>query len=135
MLSKFTNMGFPWSSIYRNNSSYCKICYRTYTSSNCKYKHYSIIHNKNINIKIKKFTEITQRIKEKTEELKEKAANREKISSVIDDLKQKQLDLLEKLEKQTSRLRDALPNIATVKKVNQFLKQKVELKKKSKTEK
>ena len=90
---------------------------------------------KNINIKLEKFKEITNTIKEKAEELKQKASNKEKVNAVIEDLKQKQYELREKIEKQSQRIRSAIPNSATAKRVNQFLKEKVESRKKDKSEK
>ena len=86
---------------------------------------------KNINIKLDKLIEITNTIKEKVEALKQKASNTEALSKIIEELKQKQEELKCIIDKQTQRFRKAFPSM-TSKKINQFLKQKVELKKQDK---
>ena len=83
---------------------------------------------KNINIKLTKFYEVTNNIKEKVEELKKlpaKAKKSEKIKSAIEELKQKQSDLKEKIEKQTERLRNAFPNLR-YERLNEAIKKKAE---------
>ena len=82
----------------------------------------------NINVKLTKFYEITDSIKEKIDELKalpEKAKKSEKISSAIEELKQKQIELKEKIEKQTQRFRSAFPNMSS-EKLNAIFKKKIE---------
>jgi len=89
----------------------------------------TIIKINDINVNMKKLSEITANIKEKIAELKEsprKATKNEKIKNSIKELKQKQTDLKEKIEKQTQRLRDAFP------KMNSEFKKKIELKIKNK---
>ena len=74
----------------------------------------TIIKIKNINISIKKLTEITNNIKEKLDELKKlpkKANKSEKIKSAIAEMKEKQAELKQIIEKQTQRLRKAFPNM------------------------
>ena len=85
----------------------------------------------NINIKLDKLIDITNNIKEKLEELKQKAENSEKINNIVEDLKQKQEELRLKIDKQTKRFREAFPNM-TSDKINQFLKQKIEIRKQDK---
>lgn len=85
------------------------------------------INIKNINVKLDKLIEITNSIKEKVEELKHKASNKEVLNNLIDELKQKQEELKTKLEKQTQRLRKAFPSM-TSEKINKLLKQKIEFK-------
>lgn len=92
---------------------------------------FTYIKIKNINIRLEKLQEISYSIKEKVEELKQKASNKEKINNMIEELKQKQEELKVMIEKQTKRLRKAFPSMSS-EKINQFLKQKVEFKKQEK---
>lgn len=85
----------------------------------------------NINIKLDKLIDITNSIKEKVEELKQKAENSERLNNIVEELKQKQEELKLKIEKQTKRFRKAFPNM-TSEKINQFLKQKIEIRKQDK---
>lgn len=74
----------------------------------------TVVKIKNINISLKKLSEITNNIKEKLEELKslpEKAKKNERLNSAIDEMKQKQVELKKKIEKQTQRLKKAFPNM------------------------
>ena len=86
---------------------------------------------KNIKIKIYKFNEITNNLKEKIEELKASPKKGYKIKKAIEELKQKQAELKETIEKQTQRLRDAFPKI-TFEKISERLKRKVETRKANK---
>lgn len=90
---------------------------------------------RNIDIKLTKFSEITESIKEKLEELKEltgkagrKAKNSEALQNVIEELKQKQTELKEKIEKQVVRLKKAFPSMKS-EKISEFLNKKIDFKK------
>lgn len=78
-----------------------------------------------INIKLVKFNEITESLKEKLEELKdiaETAKNRETLNSVIDELRRNKEELKEKIEKQTARLRKAFPTMKS-ESISKFLEE------------
>lgn len=90
---------------------------------------------KNINLRLARFSEISETIKEKLEELKtltekasKKAKNKEMLQNLIEDLKRKQYELKEKLDKQTNRLKRAFPSMKS-EKINEFLNKKIDLKK------
>lgn len=89
----------------------------------------SSIKIKDINLKLITLTEISDKIREKLDELKiqEKAEKikAEKINKVIAELKQKQNEIKETLDKQTKRLRKAFPTMKSLK-INQFLTQTIE---------
>ena len=86
----------------------------------------TIIKLKDIKIKIKKFNEINQMLKEKIEERK-KISNmvkpNEKLQEKIDELRQKREELRDKIAKQTRRLHEAYPNWK-FEKLNEFFKKK-----------
>ena len=90
----------------------------------------SVIKVNNINIRLQKLSEIGDSIKEKLEELAkqtEKNLNLEKLQSMIDELKQVQIDLKLKLEKQTSRLKKAFPKMqAQIKQKRIEVREKIE---------
>ena len=83
--------------------------------------------------KISKINELTEKIKEKVEELKQNTQiNSESIQKVIDELKYKQTKIKRKLLKQTIRLKRAFPTMKSegIEKINEFLNQKIEYLKK-----
>ena len=91
----------------------------------------SSVKIKNINLSINKLGEITNTIKEKIDELKnlpEKAKKSDRLKTAIEELKEKQQELKNGLDKQTQRLRRAFPSMK-FEKLNEILKKKVEFKK------
>lgn len=92
----------------------------------------SIIKVKNIEIEISKFTEISDLIKEKLDELKKskdnaqiKSMNIEIIQEKIEELKKQQHKLKIRLLRRTNRLKKAFPTMKS-KKITGFLNEKIE---------
>lgn len=92
----------------------------------------SIIKVKNIDIKLKKISELGENIKEKLEKLEEmkkspnlKQANLENIQDIVNELKLKQSRLRRKLYKQTYRLKKAFPTMKS-EKITNFLNEKID---------
>ena len=94
----------------------------------------SIVKVTNIKSKLDKLKEITEKLKDKLEELDKKQVNKESLQAVIEELKYKQTTLKRKLIKQTNHLKKAFPTIKsdTIEKINEFLKEKKEHVKKGK---
>jgi uncharacterized membrane protein len=80
-----------------------------------------------INQKLKILSEITENIKERIEEIKiiQNVKNIDAINNIIDELKEKQSEMRDKLEKQTRRLRNAFPTMKS-EKITEFLSEKLE---------
>lgn len=80
-----------------------------------------------INQRLKMLTEITENIKDKIEEIKKikNAKSIEAINNIIDEFKEKQNEMKDKLEKQTRRLRNAFPTMKS-EKITEFLSEKLE---------
>lgn len=85
-----------------------------------------------INTKLNKLSEITSTLKEKLEELKDIGNIQEKgeakLESAIAELKEKQMELKNTLDKQTARLRKAFPTMTSEKlsELGEFLNQRIE---------
>ena len=90
---------------------------------------FSVIKIYNINVSIGLLDDISKNIKQELEKIKEyagtKAKENEKLQHVIEELKEKQESLKNKLEKQTARLRKAFPTMKSVK-ISEFFNQKIE---------
>ena len=89
---------------------------------------YSIIKATNIRSKIIKLREITETLKEKLEEINvadSKKKTKEKLKQIIDELKENQNELIEKLQTQTERIRKAFPTMKM--EINDFLNKKVHI--------
>lgn len=92
---------------------------------------YSIIKATNIRSKIIKLREITETLKEKLEEINvadSKKKTKEKLKQIIDELKENQNELIEKLQTQTERIRKAFPTMKM--EINDFLNKKIHIIKK-----
>ncbi len=90
---------------------------------------FSIIKVYNINVNINLLNEISKTIKLELEKIKEYAGNKakenEKLQRVIEELKQRQDSLKNKIERQTIRLRKAFPTMKS-EKISEFLNQRKE---------
>lgn len=98
----------------------------------------TIIKVRSIDVKLRKLNELSDRLKEKVEELKMlkenielKSIKSQEIQKIIDELKYKQTKLKRKLLRQTNRLRKAFPTMKS-EKITEFLNQKIEIRKKDK---
>lgn len=96
----------------------------------------SIVKLNNIQPKLEKLNEISNTIKEKLEELKNIKDNtqisKENIQQIIDELKYNQTKIKRKLLRQSNRLKKAFPTMKSeaIEKLNEFLNQKIENRKK-----
>ncbi len=89
-----------------------------------------------LQVNINKINEITEKIKDRVEELKEnRQINTESIQQIIDDLKYKQSKINRRLLRQTIRMKRAFPTMKSdaIEKINEFLNQKIEVRKKDKS--
>lgn len=98
----------------------------------------TIIKITNIQTKLEMLKEITEKLKEKLEEIKKleknKTLNNESLQTIIEDLKYKQTKINRKLYKVTNRLRKAFPTMKSdlIERINEFLNQKIEIRKNKK---
>lgn len=90
---------------------------------------FSVIKIYNINISIGLLNDISKKIKQELDKVKEYAGNKakesEKLQTIIEELKEKQESLKGKLEKQTTRLRKAFPTMKHLK-LPEFINQRIE---------
>ena len=96
---------------------------------------FSVIKVYNINVSIKLFNDVTKNIKVLFENLKEYAENKakesENLQHIVEELKERQVALKTKLEKQTARLRKAFPTMKNLK-ITEILNEKIEAIRKNK---
>ncbi len=96
---------------------------------------FSVIKIYNINVSIGLLNDISKKIKQELDKIKEYAGNKakesEKLQTIIEELKEKQESLKEKLEKQTARLRKAFPTMKHLK-LPEFINQRIEAIRKNK---
>ena len=96
---------------------------------------FSVIKVYNINVSIKLFNDVTKNIKQELENLKEYAENKakesENLQHIVEELKERQVALKTKLEKQTARLRKAFPTMKNLK-ITEILNEKIEAIRKNK---
>ena len=90
---------------------------------------FSVIKIYNINLSIGLLNDISKKIKQELDRIKEYAGNKakesEKLQTIIEELKEKQESLKNKLEKQTARLRKAFPTMKHLK-LPEFINQRIE---------
>lgn len=96
----------------------------------------SYIKVKNIELRIRKISEVSELLKQKIEELKasskeETQANFDKLQDLVEELKQKQEKLNFRLYKYLIRLKKAFPTMES-QKISDFLNEKMDLKRKIK---
>ena len=95
----------------------------------------TIVRITNIQSKVEKLREITEKLNEQLKQMKKteknKALNMEAIQSVVNDLKHKQTKIKRRLYRTTNRLRKAFPTMKseTIEKIGEMLNQKIEIKK------
>lgn len=96
---------------------------------------FSVIKIYNINISIGLLNDISKKIKQELDKVKEYAGNKakesEKLQTIIEELKEKQESLKNKLEKQTARLRKAFPTMKHLK-LPEFINQRIKAIRKNK---
>lgn len=96
---------------------------------------FSVIKIYNINISIGLLNDITKKIKQELDRVKEYAGNKakesEKLQAIIEELKETQESVKSKLEKQTARLRKAFPTMKHLK-LPEFINQRIEAIRKNK---
>ncbi len=88
----------------------------------------TIIKVNNLNMNLEKLKELTDKLKERIDELDTKQISKENLQKTIDELKYKETKIRRKLLRQTNRLKKAFPTMKSdaVERLNEFLKEKKE---------